>query len=393
MTLTKTYRTLPYAIGCIFLNILPAWAIEPAAIPIGEASLYPSLNLISGHDDNILATEEDQISSWVTRINPNFLFEAEKEKILARINYSFERGIIHNSTDDNYLDHNLTGTVFYTGNSRNRVDLRTSFIKGHEARGDEEGGAVTQTSAPLEYNLNSIKGIYTYGGIRAKGNIELSAGYKDKKFTNFRDISQTRDFNQTDLGAAFKYRVSDRTSANVKFIRYQLDYDHSNRDNTNTRYLFGASWEATAKTSGYIDIGWSEKDFKDSDLKDTSGGTWDISINWQPKTYSTFIFYTGQEFGESTTDSTYVDAKNYGFDWQHFWKEHIKTTLSYNVLSEDYSNSRRKDNTKNLTIAVNYEARRWINLGLGYTKTTKNSNFSNSSFKRNIIMFSLQASL
>jgi len=394
MILPKTSHRSLIFFSCIAIQLnTPLWAVEAAAIPIGEAALYPSLNIISGYDDNILATEQNQVSSWVTRINPTFLFEAQKDNVLAQINYSIEQGIIHNSTDDNYLDHDLTGTVNIIGNSRNRVDFRTSFIKGHEARGDEEGGAVTQTSSPLEYDLSSIKGIYTYGGIGAKGNIELSAGYKDKKFTNFRDITQTRDFNQIDLGAAFKYRISDRTSANAKIIHYQLDYNHSNKDNTNTRYLFGASWEATAKTSGYIDIGWSEKDFNDSTLEDTNGGTWDISINWQPRSYSTFIFNSGQEFGESTADSSYINTKNYGINWDHYWKEHIKTTVSYNRINEDYGNSDRKDTTDTYSIGVNFETKRWLNMGVGYTIIDRESNLDDRSYEKNTLMLTVQMSL
>jgi hypothetical protein len=379
---------------CISMQLSnPLWAIEAAAIPIGEAALYPSLNIISGFDDNILATEQNEESSWVTRINPNFLFEAEKENILAQLNYSLEKGIIHSSSEDNYFDQNLTGTLNILANRKNRFDLQTSIAQGHEARGDEDGGAVTQTTAPLEYSLKSVQGIYTFGGLKAKGNIELSGGYKDKKFTNFRDITQTRDFDQVDLGAAFKYRVSDRTSANAKIIRYELDYDHSNKDNTNTRYLLGAAWDATAKTSGFIDIGWSEKDFDDSTIEDTNGGTWDISINWKPKTYSTFIFNSGQEFGESTADSSYINTKNYGINWDHYWKEHIKTTLSYNKTSEDYGNSDRKDTTDTYTFGVNFETKRWLNMGLGYTIIDRKSNFNDRSFEKNTLLLTVQMSL
>ncbi len=381
-------------ITCLFLSTSAyVHSIEPAAIPIGEMSLYPTISVVSGHDDNILATETAQKSSLVTRINPNLMLEAETNNALLRLSYGFEKGILHSSTQDNYLDHNLNATANIIGNSRNRIDLKASIIKGHEARGDEDGGAVSTTGSPLEFDLNAIQGIYTYGGREAKGQIVLNARYQDKEFTNFSSITFDRDYDQIDLGATFKYRVSDKTQVFARVTRSGIDYDSSNKDSTNMRYLIGADWDATAKTSGSLDIGWSDKDFKDSSLDDTSGGTWDADINWNPRTYSTFIFNSGQEFGESTTTASHIDTKYYGVSWNHYWQENFKTIVSYNERIEDFSGSSRKDTTDTFVLGLNYEARRWLNWGIGYTLTDKDSNLAGGSFKKNTLMFTVQSSL
>ncbi|NRA22666.1 MAG: outer membrane beta-barrel protein [Oceanospirillaceae bacterium] len=387
----KRCKTLPLLVGLIFSQ--HSLAIEPAAIPIGEMNLFPSLNVITGYDDNILSTETNKISSWITRISPSFLLEAEDHNTLLRVGYSLEKGILHSSSPDNYLDHNFTTSINYIANSRNRFDLQASYIVGHEARGDEDGGAISSTSSPLEYDLKTIQGIYTYGRKEATGIIELRARYQDKEFTNFRLVTLSRDYEQVDLGAEFKYRLTAKTSAIANITRNDIDYDTSNRDSTNMRYLLGATWEATAKTSGTIKVGWSEKDFKDASLDDGSGGTWDAEIYWNPKSYSTFIFSSGQEYGESTTAASYIDTNTYGINWQHFWKDNIKSTVAVNILEENYSNSIRKDTTDTFLLGLNYEMKRWLNLGLGYTYTDKDSNINALSFKKNSIMFTVQASL
>jgi hypothetical protein len=391
MTLSPNKEILFLSMAVIISN--SASAIEPAAIPIGEMSLYPSINIVTGHDDNILATETDKVSSWVTRITPNLLLEAEDNNTLLRVNYSFEKGILHSSSDDNYLDHNLTSSVNYIINSRNRFDIQASLIKGHEARGEEDGGAISTADKPLEYDLNSIQGIYTYGRREAKGQIELRTRYQDKDFTNFDSITSTRDFDQLDFAAKFKYKLTAKTSAVATVSQSKIDYDESNRDSTTNRYLLGAVWDATAKTTGKINVGWSEKDFKDASLTDADGGTWDAAINWNPKTYSTFTFNTGQEFGESTTTDTHIDTKSYGLSWQHFWKDHIKSNIGYNTQKENFSNSTRKDTTDTFVVSLNYETRRWLNFGIGYTLTDKDSNFNNVSFKKNTVMLTAQGSL
>jgi len=371
----------------------PAFAIEPAAVAIGEMDLYPSINFATGHDDNIVATENNEISSWVTRIAPNLLLEAEDSNKLLRLNYTLEKGIVHSNTDDNYLDHNLTTSLNYIANSRNRFDIQASIVKGHEARGEEQGGATSITDKPLEFDLNSIEGVYSYGRREAKGQIELRGQYQDKDFTNFDAVTASRDYDQLDFAAKFKYKLTGKTSAVATASQSKIDYDDSNKDNTNNRYLLGVEWDATAKTTGAINVGWAEKDFKDASLIDTDGGTWDAKVIWNPKSYSTFTFVTGQEFGESTTTSSNIDTKSYGVDWQHFWKDHIKSNITYNSNKEDFSESTRKDTTDTLSLSMNYETTRWLSLGVGYTLTDKSSNFSNASYKKKTIMFTAQGSL
>jgi len=381
--------------SALLLNTHSVSAVEPAAIPLGEMNLYPSLNFATGHDDNILAEETGKQSSWVTRITPNLLLEAETDNTLYRLNYSIEKGILHSSSADNYIDHNLTGTANIIGNSRNRIDLQFAVIKGHEARGDESGGATTTSDKPLEFDLNSMQAIYTYGGEDAIGRIEFDVGYENKDFTNFSSVTDSRNYDRISYGAQFEYRVTGKTSAIFQATQNKIDYDDPSvtKDNTNTKFLVGATWEATAKTSGTVKVGWADKNFKDDTRTDSDGGTWAASVNWNPRTYSTFVLSTGQVFGESTTADSSIDTSNYGLNWSHYWNDNLKTTIGYNLVNQDYSDSTRDDDIKTLVVGINHETRRWLNLGLGYTMVDKDSNQAGSSFKKNILMFTLQGSL
>ncbi len=369
------------------------YAIEPAVVPVGAFDLYPSISFATGHDDNIQSTSTNEISSHVTRISPNLLIEAETDIMLLQINYAFEKGIISSSSNDNYLDHNLTASAQIIGNSRNRINLVASAVKGHEVIGQQAGGAQTVTNSPIKFDLNTLDATYLFGGAEAIGQIELRSRLQDKRFTNYRSTLSARDYDQLDLSASFKYRVTDKTRAVATIVNSKIDYDNLNRDSTKTKYLIGATWDATAKTSGSINVGWSEKDFKDSSLKDDSGGTWDAAITWAPKSYSVFEFSTGQDFGESTTTDSHIDSKSYAVSWNHFWKDNIKSIVSYEKINQDFSNNQRKDKTKNIVIGFNYEPQRWLNLGLGYTLTDTDSNLSTASFKKNTIMFTVQGSL
>jgi hypothetical protein len=386
-----TKRTV--VLGSLTALSLNLHAIEPAVVPLGAFDLYPSLIIAMGHDDNIQSTNSNEISSKITRINPNLLIEAETDIMLLQINYGFEKGIISSSSSDNYLDHDLTASAQIIGNSRNRINLIASIRKGHEVIGQQAGGAQTVTNSPIKFNLNTLDATYIFGGAEAKGQIELRSRLQNKKFTNYRSTTSERDYDQLDLSASFKYRITDKTRAVATVVNSKIDYDDLNKDSTKTKYLIGATWDATAKTSGSINVGWSNKNFKDSNLEDDSGRTWDAAITWAPKTYSVFELSTGQDFSESTTTDSHIDSRNYILSWNHFWKDSIKSIISYEKSNQDFSNSQRSDKSKTITIGMNYEPKRWLNLGLGYTLTDTDSNLETANFKKNTILFTVQGSL
>jgi hypothetical protein len=370
-----------------------AFAIEPAAVEIGELNLFPTINIKTSHNNNILATETNEKKSWITRINPNLVLQGERENTRFDLSYGLEKGVFHSSSADDYLDHNLNGLLSIIGNSRNRIDLNAGYSKGHEARGQESGGTQSNQANPLEYNLATVEGIYTYGGRNAKGRIELQANYSDKDYTNFASVTDIKDYSQAGAGATFYYRMTGKTSALVEVNQNSIDYDTSNKDSKTTKALVGVTWDATAKTTGKIKVGWADKDFDDASLTDTDGVTWDGVVTWNPKSYSTFTFNFGQDYAESTSSDSYIDTDSYGLDWGHFWNDKLKSTIAFNSTIEDYSNSSRKDTTKTVTIGLNHDTKRWLNLGIGYILIDKDSNLTGSSYKSNEITFTLQASL
>lgn len=367
--------------------------VEPAAVAIGELNLYPTVDISSSYNDNFLYRENNEKSSWITSINPNFVLEGEQKNAKYQLRYGLDQGIFHSSSADDYLDHDLSAAVNFIGNSRNRVDLKAGYRKGHEARGQESGGSFSVTRNPLEFDLKTLGAIYTYGGTKAKGRIKLQANYIDKNYTNFKVISDSRNFSQTGAGSTFYYRISGKTSALFELTGNKIEYDASNKDNRNTKVLTGLTWDTTSKTTGEVKVGWADKDFDDTSLNDTDGPTWDVKATWKPKSYSTFTVNFGQDFAESNGTNSFIDTDTYSINWGHFWNDRLKSTLALETFIEDFSDSPRKETTNDFTIGLNHDTKRWLNLGIAYTLRDKDSNFPGRSYQSNEVTFTLQASL
>jgi hypothetical protein len=383
-----------FLVSITYFSSFSVFALEPAVVAIGELNLYPIVDISSSYNDNFLYAENNEKSSWITRINPNFVLEGEQKNAKYQLSYGLNQGIFHSSSADDYLDHDLAAVVNFIGNSRNRVDLKAGYNKGHEARGQESGGSFSITPNPLEFDLKTLDAIYTYGGTKAKGRIKLQVNYTDKDFTNFESITESRDYSRTGAGSTFYYRISSKTSALFEVTGNKVDYDASNKDNTNTKVLTGLSWDTTGKTTGEVKVGWADKDFDDVSLEDTDGPTWDGEITWNPKSYSTVTVNVGQDFAESNGGSAFIDTDNLGVNWDHFWSDKLESTVALNTIVEEYSDSPRKDTTNNFTIGLNYDTKRWLNLGIAYTLKDRDSNaLLPRSYQSNEVTFTLQASL
>lgn len=384
---------LPYA----------ASAVEPASIPVGGLSLTPTVDLRTGHDDNIFRTEDNEVSSWITVLSPRVELVAEKANDRYSLSYDMERGVYHSSQNDNYLDHELEGQANIELNSRNRLDLLAAYLKTHNARGDDDGGVLigpdaTLVPKPLRYSVSRLSGIYTYGSEGAKGRIEAKLDYKSRVYQNFREVTAGRDRDTLTAGLTFYYRIAPKTRALVEVRRTSIDYDitpttAATLDSNETKYLVGLTWDATAKTSGTIKVGRIKKDFDAATRNDESGSTWEAALEWAPRTYSVFTLTAGQELDESAGGNDYIDTRSWGLNWSHGWNDRFTSQLAYSSVTEEYNVTQRKDETDELTIGVNYDFRRWLTAGLGYTYSDRDSNFDGFGSSSNVFMMTVQGSM
>lgn len=372
------------------------FAFEPASIPVGNLSLTPTIDIKTGHTDNLTSVETGEVSTLYTLIRPSLVLSGQKGGFNASITYSLEKGNYFDSSADNYLDHNLLGAGSMIFNSRNRLDLNAGFIQGHEARGSEDGGSRVSRTVPSEFDQKTLSGTYSYGGEEAKGRIELTAGLEEKKFTNNRtgaNSTVNKDYDKNNLGAAFFYRIRPKTRLFVEVQQEQYDYLTSNKDNTTTKLLTGVTWEATGKTTGRIKVGHTNKEFDQAGLEDTSGGTWEASVIWLPKSYSQVTFTSSQNFDESTTSDDFIDRKSYGVNWRHSWNDKWATRAGFNVLDKNYNTSNRKDDINTINLGLDFAAKRWLNFSLDYNYTDQDSNEVGSSYKTNDVSLTVKVAL
>ncbi|WP_312937442.1 outer membrane beta-barrel protein [Stutzerimonas nitrititolerans] len=375
-----------------------ALAVEAMSIKLAEGLEFtPSLKVSESYDDNFREVEDNEESSWVTRISPTLALTAYGRKSEYVLSYTADSDIFHSSHKDNNTDHHLTADAGFRFDARNALVVNAGYHKV------EETTSATAGTQGDKYNTRNIGGVYTYGAQTAMFQVDFGADYKELRYDNTARrgngdrLNSEKERDATALRSTLYYRVAPKTRALFEVRHTDYSYvSEKNLDATNLAFLTGLTWEATAKTTGTVKIGREKKSFDRNVNDDQSNGMWEAGITWQPRTYSTFNLRARRALDEGENGASAIEATSTTLDWKHYWLDRVYSTASYTRSEQDYVDdniNNRLDKTDIFGLGLNYEMRRWLDIGVGYKYAENDSNVRNESYERNIYSISITASL
>jgi len=371
-----------------------AGASPPGGIPVGPLTVYPGIDLAHGYDDNLFLRPSNRSSSSYTLFSPYVRAEMKTGP------HKFDFGLriydtrYHSSPADSFTDYLIFGNGDMVFSGRAGLRVRADYRHGHDPRGSTDR---TVAPVPDEYDNTSVDATFRYGAPGARGRIEVNGNAAARRYTNNRTFTEVADRNTIGLGGTFYWRVMPRTELLAQMTQSSIDYTlaTSTQDSTETRYLFGVKWEATAATTGTAKFGTMKKDF-DSPLRQNFSGTaWDVGVRWSPLTYSVFDFVSSKQTNESTGVGDAVVGTNYSATWSHAWSSRLRTQVLAGFRNDVFTGAgvSRKDDTTSFGLKVGYDFRRWLRLGAEYTYTVRDSNDNLLDYKRNLLLFTVGATL
>ncbi len=357
-------------------------------------SLSPGIEVIEKYDDNIFLQESGRRkkSSWITEINPYLSFNTHRGLDAYEFRYTLNAGIYHSSHDDDYYDNIFELNTHTEFDKRNRLDFSASYARLHENRGTGiSDGLSIFFDSPNKYTDTILDATYTYGTMGALMNLELAASYLDKEYTNHREVTRYFDYSAPKYGATFYYRVMPKTRLLFEATYEDIDYDNDrpSRDNVSSdeyNYLIGATWDATAKTTGIVKLGYLSKDFDSSYYKDDDFMSWEVAVNWHPREKTQFNFVSSSDAVESNGTGTFNEVQNYVASWDQAWSSKVSSTVTLSRLDTDYKQSSRDDTTRSIGFGVDYEFSPEIIFGTSYDYTDRDSSTSGNDYEENVFM-------
>jgi hypothetical protein len=397
-------KALPAAVLCALgaITTPSALALEPTNLQAGPFFFTPTLDLEAYYTDNLWLTDSRKKDTWVGVLTPRLQTWLQDGVNTYSLILELEDSTYENSSDDDFTDYTAKLDVHHEFNARNVVNVLGEYYDGHEDRGTGliEGDLSFFTDKPVEYTKATAGGDYTYGSKASKGRVMLAAKTVDYQYDNFRDFTRYRDYTQDTFGGTFFWKVAPRTDALVE-VRY-IDNDYDETDPSNPagsfnseeyNYLVGVVWEATAKTTGHVKVGIYDRQYDSGARSDDDGPTWEVGVEWKPRTYSVLDLQTRRFTQETNGLGNAINTEEYALGWNHYWNQRAQTNLRVRYYTEDYQGSSREDDNYRAEARYDYEYRRWLDLGAGYRYEDRDSDINSFSYTANIFFLEARLSL
>jgi len=366
-------------------------------IEFGSFTLFPTLGLTYGHDDNVTYVNDslDQISSNFYTFSPGIRLESEGEKTDFLAQYDYNKTVFNGASDYDFEMHHLLAALGYNASSRSRAKIAAEYYNGTDriGTGNQQGNLIGLGLDPDEWHSFGLSAQWHYGAVGAKGAIDLEAGIVDRQYDNNRQFTATRDRETTYFGATYAHEMSPKTNFLVQFKHAVIDYDTASLDSKETRLMFGAEWQATGKTSARALVGYLNKDFDEPQHDDYNGVAVEVGATWSPRSYSIFDLTLNRETDETNGNGSYVVRNSADVGWTHFWKDRFSTTANIGFSNEDYQGATLRDDDVNYYgLSAKYQFKDWLMSGLGYKHIDRDSSLNDFAYKDNTLLLTIELS-
>ena len=345
------------------------------------------------YNDNYLYSDRDEQSAWEMENRP----ELQVTSIYNDNTYQGYLRIKHvenfDSDDDSYTDHVIGIKLDQNLSARQLIHFaaESAILTEKRGTGFSEGANANLLSAPDDFRQIKYKAAYRLGSQHATGRLKLSADRVQMDYDSS-IVGDTRDHNINTYGAAFNYRVGSKTDAVLEYRRAHSYYDNQpvgtsgiiNLDSEEEYFLVGVEWDATAKTSGKIRVGQSERDFDDSSLGSDDNFHWEAEVSWRPRTYSELLLKTRRMSAETYGQGNYINSRDSSITWRYAWNGRLSHQLDFGFSDDKFEAGSRSDDVSRASFKVAYDMRRWLDLGIGYRYNERDSDLSSVQYEQNL---------
>ena len=382
--------------GGLLSAVAPAMAQDAGGVPLGAGYFYPSVTIEEKYQSNIFAQSTNETDSWITTISPRAVYVLEGEFRKFTFQAGVSQGIYHGSSNDNYLDADLSAEAEFTPSDRLALTFGGRYNEAHDARGtgDSVGAAATAFPHPDEYHEWDVFGRVGYGLKELYApRLTVEAGHTDTEYENNRARTAANDLTRNRLVGTFSFMVAPNTSLELEGSVVDTDYDTAASDSKKYKLLAGASWDATYQTTGFIKVGKQKADYKSS--TDRNSSAWTVGVDWQPLSYATVNFSSSKDIIDSSGAGVgnATNTITHNLSWKHDWKSYLNSTAYMQWIDEDYQGVTREDETRTLGVSANYSMRNWLNLAAGLSHTEKSSSTAGLDYDDNIFSISARVGL
>jgi hypothetical protein len=372
---------------------------DSLGVQISSFTLYPSLTLGTEYNDNIFATDGDEVDDVIFTVTPEMVLQSD----WANHALAFQAS----ATIFRYADNPDEDVEDYSIATNGRIDVLRStainggfgFSKSHEDRGSPDD---VDGKEPTEF--------YTLGG---------QAGISHRISRLWGEFSQeVRHLNYDDTlaqgGGSINNDDRDRMEYDTKLrVGYDLhpdasafiqagfnieDYDNTPDDQGFDRdsYAYGidvgASFDITGVIFGEVFAGIQQEFYDDSEFSNSKlRPSFGAGLDWNVTKLTTVTFDSASTFEETTVDAaSNVWAWDSGIGVNHELLRTVVLNGGAGYRREDYLGISRVDDVIDFEFGATYLMNRYVHISGGYSYRQRFSDAADEDYTENIIGINLR---
>lgn len=355
----------------------------PLGVPIGSFVLFPTLDLETGYDSNITASNADEKESWLFTVRPAFDLRSDWARHFLAVDGYFESTSYARYSEADYEN--------YGAGTRGRIDVTGDFNIGGYAR----YAHLNELPGEDETNVNNLGNPLPYDQVTAGASFDKQFNriwttgafdFRYRDFDNWLDGEPTdqsyRDGNDYRLSGRVGYEISPLTSLFVGGSYHWFNMQNADYNATEYKAIGGVQIEPSRLTRGEAFIGYYNWSSDNGYLQGNSGLTFGANLQWFLSPLVTATFTAGQQVLTSNYEydgisGSAVVSSSAGIRLDYEFRRNIVLSGWFDYLNQDYDAYPRVDNQYVVGAELRYFINRFSVAKLNYSYTDFDTNFNN----------------
>ena len=364
---------------------------EPEGARSGSFLVFPSIGITGRWDDNIFATNTNEVDDFVTLVNPALRLQSDWNNHALSFSADAEFGRFSKRGREDYQD--------YTVGFDTRIDVRRStnvtagaaFGAQHEERSspDDVGGL-----EPTEIEVTSaqIGAFHSFNRV----SFGLNGSARQLDFDDARTaagaIINNDDRDRTEYGASMRIglEINPTSEAQVVASFNQTDYGAAlddlgfNRESDGYAIQGGLVIDITGTVFVDFLVGVFAQSFDDTRLADVDGSTFQLGVDWDITPLTTVTVAVSRSVEETTlTGTSGVLRTSAALGIDHELLRNLILSADVSNVNEDFRGIARDDRTFDFRAGARYLIHPRFVAEFGVNMTTRDSDVAAQDFDRN----------
>lgn len=379
----------------------PRPELDPLGIRQGSFLLYPSIDLTSEYNDNVFATNTNEIDDVIFTVSPGLRVTSDWSNHLLQFQGSGDLVRYMDNEKEDHDDFSLRANGRLDIQRDTNASSALSYQKLAEDRGsvDDVNG-----SEPTEYTVAMAEAGLFHRWNRVSVNGDFSFTQRDfddvPTSTGTKINNDDRDRDEFRYSVRGGYEIVPEYEAYAEFIYNTVNYHDAvddnglDRDNDGYEIRAGARVDLTALMFGDVYVGYFSRDYDDPSLKTLDGVGAGLDLTWNATSLTTVKAGINRGISETTLSSAsgnLTTALNASVD--HELLRNLILSGRLGVSRDEYEGTSREDDYLRAGVGGKYMLNRNFYLTLQYDYITRDSSNAGSDYDRNVVFLRLKAQM